>query len=58
MIIDCHCHAGKGDLFTGSWNTDALLVSYHSLTLLNDGMVSFDLSGSVYGTLTPDNRRL
>lgn len=23
MIIDCHCHAGKGDGLTGPWNTDA-----------------------------------
>lgn len=25
MIIDCHCHAGKGDGFTGPWDTDAPL---------------------------------
>lgn len=23
MIIDCHCHAGKGDGFTGPWDTNA-----------------------------------
>lgn len=23
MIIDCHCHAGRGDLLTAPWNTDA-----------------------------------
>src|SRR6266404_1521766 len=23
MIIDCHCHAGKGDRMTAPWNTDA-----------------------------------
>lgn len=23
MIIDCHCHAGRGDGFTGPWDTDA-----------------------------------
>ncbi|MBD2157861.1 amidohydrolase family protein [Leptolyngbya sp. FACHB-16] len=28
MIIDCHCHAGKGDLLTGPWDTDAPLNSY------------------------------
>jgi len=28
MIIDCHCHAGKGDLLTAPWNTDAPLESY------------------------------
>jgi predicted TIM-barrel fold metal-dependent hydrolase len=28
MIIDCHCHAGKGDGLTGPWDTDAPLRSY------------------------------
>ena len=28
MIIDCHCHAGKGDLMTAPWNTIAPLKSY------------------------------
>jgi predicted TIM-barrel fold metal-dependent hydrolase len=28
MIIDCHCHAGKGDLLTDPWNTDAPLEPY------------------------------
>jgi predicted TIM-barrel fold metal-dependent hydrolase len=28
MIIDCHCHAGKGDLMTAPWNTDAPLEPY------------------------------
>ncbi|KAM3111251.1 amidohydrolase family protein [Phormidesmis sp. 146-33] len=28
MIIDCHCHAGKGDLLTGPWSTDAPVESY------------------------------
>jgi len=23
MIIDCHCHAGKGDGLTGPWDTAA-----------------------------------
>lgn len=23
MIVDCHCHAGKGDGLTGPWDTDA-----------------------------------
>lgn len=26
MIIDCHCHAGKGDGLTGPWDTDAPLT--------------------------------
>ena len=28
MIIDCHCHAGKGDGLTGPWDTDASLSDY------------------------------
>jgi predicted TIM-barrel fold metal-dependent hydrolase len=28
MIIDCHCHAGKGDGLTGPWDTAAPLKKY------------------------------
>jgi hypothetical protein len=28
MIIDCHCHAGKGDGLTGPWDTNAPLNGY------------------------------
>lgn len=28
MIVDCHCHAGKGDGLTGPWDTDAPLRKY------------------------------
>ncbi|MEA3213163.1 MAG: uncharacterized protein QOE70_6220 [Chthoniobacter sp.] len=28
MIIDCHCHAGRGDVMTAPWNTDAPLGDY------------------------------
>lgn len=28
MIIDCHCHAGEGDGFTGPWDSDAGLDRY------------------------------
>lgn len=28
MVIDCHCHAGKGDLMTAPWNTDAPIELY------------------------------
>jgi uncharacterized protein len=28
MIIDAHCHAGKGDGLTGPWDTDASLAAY------------------------------
>jgi len=28
LIIDCHCHAGKGDGLTGPWDTSAPLEKY------------------------------
>jgi len=28
MIVDSHCHAGRGDLLTAPWNTDAPIESY------------------------------
>jgi len=28
MIIDCHCHAGRGDALTAPWNTEAPLDAY------------------------------
>jgi predicted TIM-barrel fold metal-dependent hydrolase len=28
MIIDCHCHAGKGELLTAPWNTNAPIETY------------------------------
>ena len=28
LIIDCHCHAGRGDGLTGPWDTDAPLRPY------------------------------
>jgi uncharacterized protein len=28
MIIDAHCHAGKGDIMNAPWNTDAPLEKY------------------------------
>ena len=28
MIIDCHCHAGPGDGFTGPWDSGAPLEDY------------------------------
>jgi predicted TIM-barrel fold metal-dependent hydrolase len=30
MIIDAHCHAGRGDGFTGPWDTEAALDGYLS----------------------------
>src|SRR5215469_2006953 len=28
MVIDCHCHAGKGNIMTAPWNTDAPIEPY------------------------------
>jgi predicted TIM-barrel fold metal-dependent hydrolase len=28
MIVDCHCHAGQGDLLTAPWNTEAPIEPY------------------------------
>lgn len=28
MIVDCHCHAGRGDRLTAPWNTHAPLTTY------------------------------
>jgi hypothetical protein len=28
QIIDCHCHAGKGDRMTAPWNTVAPIKAY------------------------------
>jgi predicted TIM-barrel fold metal-dependent hydrolase len=28
MVIDCHCHAGKGDYMTAPWTTDAPIEPY------------------------------
>jgi predicted TIM-barrel fold metal-dependent hydrolase len=28
MIVDCHCHAGTGDILTAPWNTTAPLKAY------------------------------
>lgn len=30
MIIDCHCHAGEGDGFSGPWDSDAGLERYRA----------------------------
>ena len=33
LIIDCHCHAGKGDGFTGPWDTGAPLKKFMQWSL-------------------------
>jgi uncharacterized protein len=30
MILDCHCHAGRGDGLTGPWDSSARLDKYLS----------------------------
>jgi hypothetical protein len=36
MIVDCHCHAGKGDLLTGPWDTDARIATQEAINPLNE----------------------
>jgi uncharacterized protein len=50
MVIDCHCHAGKGDGLTGPWDTDASLGSYRRRANAAgiDATVLFGAFGSDY----------
>jgi predicted TIM-barrel fold metal-dependent hydrolase len=43
MIIDCHCHAGKGDGLTGPWDTDAPLARHPNIYTDTSGVRRFDL---------------
>src|SRR5262245_23235116 len=49
-VIDCHCHAGKGDGLTGPWDTDAPLGDYlgRAASAGIDGTVVFAAFGSDY----------
>ncbi|GIH06921.1 hypothetical protein Rhe02_49880 [Rhizocola hellebori] len=49
-IIDCHCHAGKGDGLTGPWDTDAPLAGYLSRARAAgiDATIVFAAFGSDY----------
>lgn len=50
MIIDCHCHAGRGDGLTGPWDTNAPLGKYLKRARLAgiDGSVLFAAFHSDY----------
>lgn len=60
MIIDCHCHLGKGDGFTDPWNTDAPLEPYFSRARAAgiDKTVVFAPSHSDYWTANAHVARL
>jgi predicted TIM-barrel fold metal-dependent hydrolase len=49
-VIDCHCHAGKGDGLTGPWDTDAPLGDYlRRATVAGiDATILFGTFGSDY----------
>lgn len=51
-VIDCHCHAGRGDGLTGPWDTDAPLGDYlHRAAAAGiDGVVLFAAFSSDYAT--------
>ena len=57
MIIDCHCHAGKGDGLTGPWDTDAPIGAYvaHAAREGIDRTVLFAIFDSDYAKA---NRRV
>src|SRR5579871_428238 len=55
MIIDCHCHAGKGDGFRGPWDTEARIEPYRARAAGIDRTVVFPVFNSDY---TAANARL
>jgi predicted TIM-barrel fold metal-dependent hydrolase len=50
MIVDCHCHAGPGDLLSGPWDSDAHLRYYirHAVRAGIDRTVLFPVFHSDY----------
>jgi len=52
MIIDCHCHAGKGDGFRGPWDTEARIDRHLARTHAAgiDKTVVFPVFNSDYAT--------
>src|SRR3984957_20160148 len=60
MIIDSHCHAGKGDGLTGPWDTDASLGKYlHRATTAGiDRTVLFDAFHSDYAKANREVARI
>ena len=67
MIIDVHCHAGKGDGLTGPWDTDASLAHYleradeagvtHSVLLPAFHSDSAAVNHALWGLVRPARRR-
>jgi predicted TIM-barrel fold metal-dependent hydrolase len=60
MIIDCHCHAGKGDGLTGPWDTAAPLGKYlrRAATAGIDRTVLFAAFHSDYAVANRDVARI
>lgn len=60
MIIDCHCHAGRGDGLTGPWDTSAPLEPYLSRARLAgiDGVVLFAVFHSDYARANREVARI
>jgi predicted TIM-barrel fold metal-dependent hydrolase len=60
MVIDCHCHAGKGDIVTAPWNTDAPLQAYlrRARAASIDRTVVFALFHTDYDTANAQVARL
>ena len=57
MIIDCHCHAGKGDGLTGPWDTNAALEKY-LLRAARAGIDRTVLFAAFHSSYTSANREV
>lgn len=59
-VIDCHCHAGKGDGLTGPWDTDAPLGDYlrRAAAAGIDGTVLFAAFSSDYAVANREVARI
>jgi predicted TIM-barrel fold metal-dependent hydrolase len=60
LIIDCHCHAGKGDGLTGPWDTAAPLAKYlrRAIQASIDRTVLFAAFHSDYAAANRDVARI
>jgi predicted TIM-barrel fold metal-dependent hydrolase len=60
MIIDCHCHAGKGDILTAPWNTNARIEPYlrRARAAGIDKTIVFSAFHSDYGEANPQVARI
>jgi uncharacterized protein len=60
MIIDCHCHFGKGDGLTGPWDTEAPIEAYlrRSIKAGINKTVLFSLFHSDYATANREVARI